>query len=89
MALAAEALWSAPFGTEEVRSIRRMKARMERERIPAGEDPQFHLKLGKGSLSDVEWTVQLLQLQHGIAETGTLPALKRLVAAGALDAGEG
>jgi [glutamine synthetase] adenylyltransferase / [glutamine synthetase]-adenylyl-L-tyrosine phosphorylase len=89
MALAADALWAAPFGTEEVRAIRRMKARMERERIPAGEDPQFHLKLGKGSLSDVEWTVQLLQLQAGIAETGTLPALKHLVAAGALDAGEG
>ena len=89
MVLTSEALWSAPFGTEEVRAIRRMKARIERERIPTGEDPQFHLKLGKGSLSDVEWTVQLLQLEHGIAEPGTLPALKRLVAAGALDAGEG
>ena len=42
-----------------------MKARIERERIPAGEDPQFHLKLGRGSLSDVEWTVQLLQLHVG------------------------
>jgi glutamate-ammonia-ligase adenylyltransferase len=89
MALTADALWSAPFGTEEVRSIRRMKARMERERIPAGEDPQFHLKLGKGSLSDVEWTVQLLQLEHGVAGAGTLPALKLLVAAGLLEAGEG
>ena len=39
-----------------------MKARIERERIPPGEDPQFHLKLGRGSLSDVEFTVQLLQL---------------------------
>ena len=42
-----------------------MKARIERERIPPGEDPQFHLKLGRGSLSDVEFLVQLLQLEHG------------------------
>jgi glutamate-ammonia-ligase adenylyltransferase len=89
MELATDAVWSAPFGAEEVRAIRRMKARIERERIPAREDPQFHLKLGKGSLSDVEWTVQLLQLEHGIAEAGTLSALKRLVTAGALEAGEG
>jgi glutamate-ammonia-ligase adenylyltransferase len=89
MALAADAVWSPPFGADEVRAIRRMKARVERERIPAGEDPQFHLKLGKGSLSDVEWTIQLLQLEHGMAETGTLAALQGLVAAGCLDAGEG
>ena len=54
-----------PFTDEDVREIRRMKARIERERIPPGEDPQFHLKLGRGSLSDVEFLVQLLQLEHG------------------------
>ena len=42
-----------------------MKARVERERIPPSDDPQFHLKLGRGSLSDVEWTAQLLQLRTG------------------------
>ena len=42
-----------------------MKARIERERIPPGEDSRFHLKLGRGSLSDVEFTVQLKQLAHG------------------------
>lgn len=47
-----------------VREIRAMKARVERERMPRGVDPLRHLKLGKGSLSDVEWTVQLLQLQY-------------------------
>jgi glutamate-ammonia-ligase adenylyltransferase len=89
MALTAEVLWSAPFGAEEERAIRRMKARVERERIPAGEDPQFHLKLGKGSLSDVEWTVQLLQLEHAVATPSTIEAIKLLVAAGHLEAGEG
>src|SRR5207248_3857605 len=67
---------------------RRMKARVERERIPAGDDPQFHLKLGRGSLSDVEWTAQLLQLQGGIRATGTIAALEALEAAGALSAGD-
>ena len=63
-----------------------MKARIERERMPAGEDPAFHLKLGRGSLSDIEFTAQLLQLQHGVAATGTGQAIMRLVAADALDA---
>ena len=73
------------LSAEDTREIRRMKARIERERIPAGEDPAFHLKLGRGSLSDVEFTAQLLQLRHGVAATGTVDALERLVRADALD----
>ena len=80
-----EQVWDAPFGEEQAREIRRVKARVERERIPAGEDPQFHLKLGRGSLSDVEWTVQLLQLQHRVPSSGTTDALRALVEAGALE----
>ena len=49
---------------EQVAEIRRIKARVERERLPRGADPATHTKLGRGGLSDVEWTVQLLQLQH-------------------------
>jgi len=74
------------LSAHDAREIRRMKARIERERIPAGEDPTFHLKLGRGSLSDIEFTAQLLQLRHGVAATGTVEALERLVAADALDA---
>ena len=37
---------------------------MESERLPRGVRRERHLKLGKGGLSDVEWTVQLLQLEH-------------------------
>ena len=47
-----------------VREIRRIKARVEAERLPRGADPHRHLKLGRGGLADVEWTVQLLQLRH-------------------------
>jgi glutamate-ammonia-ligase adenylyltransferase len=78
-------VWGDELDDDSQREIRRMKARVERERVPAGEDPQFHLKLGKGSLSDVEWTAQLLQLRHRISSPGTMSALGRLVEAGALD----
>lgn len=83
------AVHGSPPTDDEVRAIRRMKARIERERIPSGEDPEFHLKLGRGSLSDVEFTVQLLQLQHGIRGTATLHALEQLVERGVLDPEEG
>ncbi|MDT9688086.1 bifunctional [glutamine synthetase] adenylyltransferase/[glutamine synthetase]-adenylyl-L-tyrosine phosphorylase [Streptomyces sp. P9(2023)] len=58
------------LGEEAVREIRRLKARMETERLPRGADPTLHTKLGRGGLSDVEWTVQLLQMQHGWVEPG-------------------
>ena len=61
--------------------IRRLKARMESERLPRGVDPRSHVKMGPGGLSDVEWTAQLLQLQHGYNIPGlrtapTFPALR-------------
>ncbi|GAB3599371.1 bifunctional [glutamine synthetase] adenylyltransferase/[glutamine synthetase]-adenylyl-L-tyrosine phosphorylase [Microbacterium tumbae] len=70
-----------------LREIKRIKARVEGERLPQGADPRRHLKLGPGSLSDVEWLVQLLQLQHAAAEpamrtTSTLGALAAAVDAG-------
>ena len=65
-----------------VREVRRLKARMEAERLPRGVDPARHLKLGRGGLSDVEWTVQLLQLEHA----HEVPALKTPSTLEALDA---
>lgn len=80
---------SQPVTEDDELEIRRMKARIERERIPATEDPDFHLKLGRGGLSDVEWTVQLLQLRHGLfGHTGTISALDALTAAGHVDGGD-
>ena len=69
----------------DVREIRRLKARMEAERLPRGADPGLHTKLGRGGLSDVEWTAQLLQLRHGhelpsLRTTRTLPVLDAAVA---------
>jgi glutamate-ammonia-ligase adenylyltransferase len=70
-----------------VTEIRRIKARMETERLPQGADPRRHTKLGRGSLSDVEWLVQLMQLKHGkdhpeIRTPKTLEALEASVRAG-------
>ena len=70
-----------------LREIKRIKARVENERLPQGADPARHLKLGPGSLSDVEWLVQLLQLQHahavpGMRTTSTIAALRAAADAG-------
>ncbi|MEO0024595.1 MAG: hypothetical protein RL196_1036 [Actinomycetota bacterium] len=74
-----------------VTDIRRIKARVETERLPQGADSKRHLKLGRGSLSDVEWLVQLLQLRHGsehpsIRTPKTLPALEACVSEGLIEA---
>jgi glutamate-ammonia-ligase adenylyltransferase len=55
-----------------LREVRTMKARVEAERLPRGADPRTHLKLGRGGLADIEWTVQLLQMGHARA----VPALR-------------
>jgi glutamate-ammonia-ligase adenylyltransferase len=71
----------------DVREVRRVKARVEAERLPRGADPARHLKLGRGGLSDVEWVVQLLQLQHAGKhdELRTTSTVEALVAAASLD----
>ncbi len=67
-----------------ITEIRRIKARVETERLPQGADPKRHLKLGRGSLSDVEWLVQLYQMRFGQQHPGirtprTLDALRAMV----------
>jgi glutamate-ammonia-ligase adenylyltransferase len=70
-----------------ITEIRRIKARVEVERLPQGADPKRHLKLGRGSISDVEWLVQLLQLKHASRHTAiqtphTLFALEQMEVVG-------
>ncbi len=73
---------AAGISDADVLEVRRLKARMESERLPKGADPTLHMKLGRGGLSDVEWVVQLLQMRHAgqpgfesLRVTGTLTAL--------------
>lgn len=88
-AMADRVRYPVAIDEQSVREVKRIKARVESERLPQGADPARHVKLGRGSLSDVEWCVQLLQLQHGHAfeglqTTSTLGALEAAVAAGLL-----
>jgi glutamate-ammonia-ligase adenylyltransferase len=75
------------MSANELTEIRRIKARVDAERLPRGADPATHTKLGRGGLADIEWTVQLLQLAHGAAVPGlrtprTLDALEAAASAG-------
>ncbi|MBF6098260.1 bifunctional [glutamine synthetase] adenylyltransferase/[glutamine synthetase]-adenylyl-L-tyrosine phosphorylase [Nocardia cyriacigeorgica] len=75
---------------EAVREIRRIKARVDSERLPRGADPATHTKLGRGGLADIEWTVQLMQLRHAhevpeLHNTSTLEALDVIEQKGLLD----
>lgn len=79
-AIADEVRFPVEIAEQDVREVKRIKARVENERLPQAADPSRHLKLGRGSLSDVEWFVQLLQLRfgahvEGLRTTSTLRAL--------------
>jgi glutamate-ammonia-ligase adenylyltransferase len=67
---------------ESVQEIRRIKARVDAERLPRGADPNTHTKLGRGGLTDIEWTVQLMQLRHA----HQVPALRGTSTLQTLDA---
>jgi len=75
---------------DRIREIRRIKARVDTERLPRGADPALHTKLGRGGLADVEWTLQLLQLRHAgevpsLRTTSTVDGLAAAEAAGLVD----
>ncbi|VDG76665.1 Glutamate-ammonia-ligase adenylyltransferase [Actinobaculum suis] len=79
------------FSAREVTEVRRMKLRIEKERIPGGGRATHHVKLGPGGLADIEWTAQLLQLQYagqvpGLRTTSTVEALRAAAQAGILRA---
>ncbi len=90
IALADRIRYPEAFGEDAVREVRRIKARVEAERLPRGADPRRHMKLGPGGISDVEWLVQLLQLRDGAAHpalrtVSTLAALEGAQEAGLVD----
>jgi [glutamine synthetase] adenylyltransferase / [glutamine synthetase]-adenylyl-L-tyrosine phosphorylase len=79
--------------SRQATEIRRMKARVDSERLPRGADPATHTKLGRGGLADVEWTIQLLQLQHAhevvaLRTQSTSAALRAAADAGLLMASD-
>ncbi|MDV6014591.1 bifunctional [glutamine synthetase] adenylyltransferase/[glutamine synthetase]-adenylyl-L-tyrosine phosphorylase [Haloechinothrix sp. LS1_15] len=77
----------------QAREIRRIKARVDTERLPRSGESWANTKLGPGGLGDIEWTVQLLQLCHahehaGLRTTSTLDGIEALAGAGLLDAAD-
>jgi glutamate-ammonia-ligase adenylyltransferase len=83
--------WPADGLTDrDTAEVRRIKARIDAERLPRGADPATHTKLGRGGLADIEWTAQLLQMQHAgsvpdLRTTRTLGALRAAASAGLLE----
>ncbi|WP_151549239.1 MULTISPECIES: bifunctional [glutamine synthetase] adenylyltransferase/[glutamine synthetase]-adenylyl-L-tyrosine phosphorylase [Corynebacterium] len=82
-----------PEGVDEktVREVRRMKARVDNERLPRGADRKTHTKLGRGALTDIEWTVQLVSMLEAhkhpaLHTTSTLEALDVMEHEGIVDA---
>ncbi len=83
----------AGVSAESVQEIRRIKARVDSERLPRGADPNTHTKLGRGGLADIEWTVQLLQLRYAhkfpaLHNTSTLQTLDAIGAAELIPEGD-
>ena len=74
--------YSSSLSAAERQEIQLMKVRVERERIPGGIDPRMHVKLGPGALSDIQWLVELFQLQWGYDD----PSLRVASTKSALDA---
>jgi glutamate-ammonia-ligase adenylyltransferase len=71
---------------ERVGEIRRMRERIERERVRPPEAGKFHFKLGHGSLADVQFAVELALMRHGgshpeVRSHRTLEAVERLAQA--------
>ncbi len=91
MAIIDEKRWPAQgLSASQLTEIRKLKARVEAERLPRGADPAKHTKLGPGGLADVEWTVQMLQLEHAhripeLRSSRTVEALHAAQTAGVLD----
>lgn len=82
--------WSGGLRSDDLTQVRRLKARMESERLPRGADPHLNTKLGRGGLSDVEWVAQLYQLRFadevvGLRTTRTIAALDAARAAGLIE----
>jgi glutamate-ammonia-ligase adenylyltransferase len=74
------------ISVDRIAEMRRMRQRIERERVKPPEAARFHFKLGHGSLADVQFAVEMLLLRFGgsdpsVRSTGTLDAIERLAAA--------
>jgi len=87
---AAEVAFPPVLSDEQVAAIRRMRVRIEEERVRPRGTRRVHFKLGVGSLADVQFAVELSLMRHGFAHpevrrTNTGEAIDALVEAGLME----
>ena len=75
---------------DRIAEIRRMRVRIEQERVRPPDAARFHFKLGYGGLADVTFAVELGQMRYsrehaGVRRRHTLEALEAQAAAGVLE----
>jgi glutamate-ammonia-ligase adenylyltransferase len=75
---------------EQLVAVRRMRVRMEEERVRPAGARRYHFKLGYGSLADVQFAAELSLMRHGaghpkVRRVHTLEALEALAATGLLE----
>ncbi len=92
MDMAAEVTYGRGLEETELRAIQHMKRRIETERLRP-DRRETDVKLGYGGVSDIEFTVQMLQLRHGherpsIRHANTVQALHALRAEGLVSAAD-
>jgi glutamate-ammonia-ligase adenylyltransferase len=80
---AEDSTYAETLPLERVAEIRRMRVRMEEERVRPPDARRYHFKLGRGGLADVQFAVELSQLRHGydrpaVRSRHTLEALEAL-----------
>jgi glutamate-ammonia-ligase adenylyltransferase len=81
-------VYRAPLQPDDVREIRRLRQRMERELAREGHG-RINIKTGRGGLVDIEFLTQMLQLTYGasvprVRVRSTLGALAALAEIGVL-----
>jgi [glutamine synthetase] adenylyltransferase / [glutamine synthetase]-adenylyl-L-tyrosine phosphorylase len=84
--LASDFAYPEALTVDRVAEMRRMRDRIERERVKPPEATRFHFKLGYGGLADVQFAVELSIMRFGAAypevrRRGTLDAIEALAQA--------
>lgn len=87
-----EIIYSKKLSADDRSEIARVRQRMEDELAKEGRGT-YNIKTGRGGITDIEFVVQTLQLEHGfdrpaIRTTRTADALKALCAEGFLSEGD-
>jgi glutamate-ammonia-ligase adenylyltransferase len=73
VSLTADFAYPESLSVDSVAEVRRMRVRMEEERVRPPEARRFHFKLGYGGLADVQFAVELSLLRYG----GAHPEIRR------------